>query len=86
VREITPDGRSGHQDLPHPLSLPDDTPLRVGMSVEANVVTREKPNALLVPTDAIQDNAVFAIEQGARAPRRSRSASAARARAKSCRA
>jgi multidrug efflux pump subunit AcrA (membrane-fusion protein) len=32
------------------------------MSVEANVITREKPNALLVPADALQGNAVFVLD------------------------
>jgi multidrug efflux pump subunit AcrA (membrane-fusion protein) len=32
------------------------------MSVEANVVTREKANALLVPADAVQGTRVFAID------------------------
>ena len=32
------------------------------MSVEANVVTREKANALLVPADAVQGCAVFVID------------------------
>jgi multidrug efflux pump subunit AcrA (membrane-fusion protein) len=32
------------------------------MSVEANIIAREKPNALLVPADAIQDGAAFIIE------------------------
>ena len=44
------------------IALPDDTPLKPGMSVEANIVTREKPNALLVPADALQGNAVFVVE------------------------
>ena len=35
------------------IALPDDTPLRIGMSLEANVVTREKQNALLVPADEL---------------------------------
>jgi multidrug efflux pump subunit AcrA (membrane-fusion protein) len=32
------------------------------MSVEANVVTREKPEALLIPSDALQGTSVFVIE------------------------
>jgi multidrug efflux pump subunit AcrA (membrane-fusion protein) len=32
------------------------------MSVEANIVTREKPNALLIPADAVQANAVFVLD------------------------
>ena len=43
--------------------------LKPGMSVEANIITREKPDALLVPADAIQGNAVFVIE-GAHVRRR----------------
>ncbi len=33
-----------------------------GMSVEANIVTREKPNALLIPADALQGDAVFVVD------------------------
>jgi len=44
------------------VALPDDTPLKPGMSVEANIVTREKPNALLIPADALQGNAVFVLD------------------------
>jgi multidrug efflux pump subunit AcrA (membrane-fusion protein) len=44
------------------MALPADTPLHPGMSVEANIVTREKANALLVPADALQGNAVFVVD------------------------
>ncbi len=72
------DGRRRRQDLRIKMALPDDTPLKPGMSVEANIVTREKPNALLVPADAVQGNAVFVDRRTtARASARSRSASAA---------
>jgi len=62
VREITPMGDPITKTYRIRLALPDDTPLRPGMSVEANVISREKPNALLVPSDAIRDNAAFVIE------------------------
>jgi len=64
VREITPMGDPITKTYRIRLTLPDDTPLRPGMSVEANIVTREKANALLVPSDAIQDNVVYVIEDG----------------------
>jgi RND family efflux transporter MFP subunit len=64
VREITPMGDPVTKTYRIRLALPDDTPLRPGMSVEANVISRQKPNALLVPSDAIQDNAVFVIADG----------------------
>jgi RND family efflux transporter MFP subunit len=61
VREITPMGDSVAKTYRIRVALPDDTPLQPGMSVEANVVIREKPNALLIPADAVQGNAVIVI-------------------------
>ncbi len=69
ISEITPMGDVALKTFRIKAALPADTPLKPGMSVEANIVTREKANALLVPTDAVQDNAVFVID-GARARKR----------------
>lgn len=62
VREITPMGDVAAKTYRIKVALPDDTPLKPGMSVEANVITREKPNALLVPADALQGNALFVLD------------------------
>ena len=62
VSEITPMGDVNAKTFRVKMSLPDDTPLKPGMSVEANIVTREKPNALLIPADAVQGNAVFVLD------------------------
>jgi RND family efflux transporter MFP subunit len=62
VYEITPMGDAIAKTYRIRISLPDDTPLHIGMSVEANVVTREKANALLVPADAVQGSRVFVLE------------------------
>jgi len=62
VYEITPMGDAVAKTYRIRISLPDDTPLHIGMSVEANVVTREKADALLVPADAVQNARVFVIE------------------------
>ena len=67
VREITPMGDVAAKTFRIKVALPDDTPLKPGMSVEANIVTREKPNALLVPADAVQGNAVFVVRGQPRA-------------------
>jgi RND family efflux transporter MFP subunit len=64
VREITPMGDVVAKTYRIKMALPDDTPLQPGMSVEANIITREKPGALLVPADAIQGNAVFVLQDG----------------------
>ena len=62
VREITPMGDAVTKTYRIRIALPDDTPLIAGMSVEANVITREKPGALLVPADAVQGATVFVID------------------------
>lgn len=62
VREITPMGDYAAKTFRVKIALPNDTPLKPGMSVEANIITREKPHALLIPADALQNNTVFVIE------------------------
>lgn len=62
VREITPMGDAVAKTYRIRIALPEDTPLHVGMSVEANVVTREKTNALLVPADAVLGQQVLIVD------------------------
>jgi RND family efflux transporter MFP subunit len=62
VNEITPMGDVAAKTFRVKILLPDDTPLKPGMSVEANIVTHEKPNALLIPADAVRGNAVFVLD------------------------
>jgi RND family efflux transporter MFP subunit len=69
VREITPMGDPLAKTFRVRIALPDDTPLKPGMSVEANIITREKANALLVPADSVDGSAVFLVE-GDRARKR----------------
>ncbi|NWG24037.1 MAG: efflux RND transporter periplasmic adaptor subunit [Pseudorhodoplanes sp.] len=69
VREITPMGDPIAKTYRIRIDLPDDTPLRIGMSVEANVIVREKENALLVPADAVRGSTVYVVD-GRRAIRR----------------
>jgi hypothetical protein len=44
--------------------LPNDTPLRIGMSVEANIIFREKPSAIVVPAEAVAGDAVETVNNG----------------------
>ncbi len=69
VSEVTPAGDPVAKTYRVKVALPDDTPLRVGMSVEANIVTREKADVLLVPPVAVVGGEVFVVD-GARAYRR----------------
>lgn len=62
VRDITPAGDPIARTFRVRVALPDDTPLRIGMSVEANIITREVADALLVPAAAISQDAVYVVE------------------------
>lgn len=62
VREITPMGDVAAKTYRIKIALPDNTPLKPGMSVEANVVTRETAGALLVPAEAVQGTNVYVID------------------------
>ncbi|HXF53503.1 MAG TPA: efflux RND transporter periplasmic adaptor subunit [Hyphomicrobiaceae bacterium] len=64
VSEITPMGDPIAKTYRIKIALPDTTPLLVGMSVEANIVTREKESALLIPADAVQGSTVAVIDGG----------------------
>jgi RND family efflux transporter MFP subunit len=62
VKQITPAGDPVSKTFRVRIGLPDDTPLRVGMSVEANIVSREKQDVLLVPANAVVNNNLLMIE------------------------
>ncbi len=64
VSEITPKGDPATKTFRVYFALPDDTPLKIGMSVEANIVVREVQNALLVPADAVNGGAVWTVDNG----------------------
>lgn len=69
VESITPKGDPQTKTFRVYLALPDDTPLKIGMSVEANVVVAEVKDAMLVPAEAIANGHVQIVENG-RAVRR----------------
>ncbi len=61
VGDMTPKGDPATKTFRVYLNLPPETPLQIGMSVEANIVTREKAGALLVPTEALAGDKLFVI-------------------------
>jgi hypothetical protein len=64
VSQITPKGDPTRKTFRVYLLLPSDTPLRIGMSVEANIIFREKPSAIVVPAEAVAGDAVEAVNNG----------------------
>ena len=64
VSQITPKGDPTRKTFRVYLRLPQDTPLRIGMSVEANIIFREKPSAIVVPAEAIAGDWVQVIDDG----------------------
>jgi len=64
VRDITPMGDTATKTFRIRIALPDDTPLHFGMSVEANIVTREAKGVLLAPNEAVVGGAVFTVAAG----------------------
>jgi RND family efflux transporter MFP subunit len=63
VGQITPKGDATRKAYRVRLALPDDTPLLIGMTVEANIVLRRTEDAVLVPPAALRDGRVFVVRQ-----------------------
>ncbi|MEL6964141.1 MAG: efflux RND transporter periplasmic adaptor subunit, partial [Pseudomonadota bacterium] len=63
VERLTPKGDPETKTFRAYLILPNDTPLMIGMSVEANIVVHEAKNVVLVPAEAIVDNKVQRIDK-----------------------
>lgn len=69
VGQITPKGDATRKAYRVRLVLPDDTPVMIGMTVEANIVLRQAEDAVLVPPAAIRDGRVFVIQRETVQPR-----------------
>ncbi|MBV9562905.1 MAG: efflux RND transporter periplasmic adaptor subunit [Bradyrhizobium sp.] len=64
VAQITPKGDPTRKTFRVYLLLPQDTPLKIGMSVEANIIFREKTQAIVVPAEAVAGDAVQTVNNG----------------------
>src|SRR6266436_8874632 len=64
VSQITPKGDPTRKTFRVYLRLPPDTPLRIGMTVEVNIIYREKTAAVVVPAEAVASNAVQVVSSG----------------------
>lgn len=64
VQRLTPKGDPETKTFRVFLLLPNDTPLMIGMSVEANVIVHEAKDVVLVPAEAIVDGMIQVAEDG----------------------
>jgi RND family efflux transporter MFP subunit len=64
VSEITPKGDPTTKTFRVRLALPENTPLLIGMSVEANIITAESQDAWLIPAEALSDSKVYLVANG----------------------
>jgi RND family efflux transporter MFP subunit len=64
VSQITPKGDPTRKTFRVYLLLPNDTPLKIGMSVEVNIIFREKPAAIVVPVEALTGDTVQVVDNG----------------------
>ena len=63
VSQITPRGDSISRSFRVRISLPKDSPLLIGMTVENNILIGEKNNVLLIPTSALNGNFVWVVSE-----------------------
>ena len=64
ITDITPQGDATGRVFRVRLSLPADSPLKPGMTVETNLVTGRRDHAVLVPSTALSKGAVFVAADG----------------------
>ncbi|MEQ9143877.1 MAG: efflux RND transporter periplasmic adaptor subunit [Parvibaculaceae bacterium] len=70
VRKITPFGDPVARTYRVHIGLPNDTPLLSGMTTEINIIVQQEENALLIPSGAIRDGAVWIVSEGDTVSRR----------------
>ncbi len=64
VASITPKGDPVSRSFRVRIDPTGDTRLRIGMTVEVNIIVTERADALLIPTTAVVDGAVWQVRDG----------------------
>lgn len=65
LSEITPKGNSDTRSYRVRVELKDDQSDKIGMTMEANIITQKKDNTLLIPTTSISNGGVWHLEGSA---------------------
>lgn len=63
VSRVTPQGDPNTKTFRAYLVLPDDTPLMIGMSVEANILVKESLDSLILPAEAVQGSQIQLVSE-----------------------
>lgn len=69
VDQVTPRGDATARSYRVRIALDGEPPLRIGMTVETNIVIERRENALLVPTSAVLDGQVWVVNEERAHPR-----------------
>lgn len=64
VAEITPKGDPVSRSYRVRVKLPENTPLKVGMTADTNIIVEREENALLLPATALADGSVWLVRGG----------------------
>lgn len=64
VQEITPKGDPIARSYRVRIAFEYETPMQIGMTAEANIITHESTNALLVPSTAVKNGYAWIVEGG----------------------
>lgn len=62
VHSITPKGDPISRSYRIRISLNEDTPLRIGMTAETNIIVSERQNALLIPATSVKAGEVWIVK------------------------
>jgi RND family efflux transporter MFP subunit len=64
VSAVTPMGDPVARSFRVRIVVPENTPLRIGMSAEVNIVVAERPQAMLAPANTVTDNKIWIVRDG----------------------
>lgn len=64
VAEITPMGDPVTRTYRVRMTMPEDVPLRIGMTADTNIIIETRENTLLVPASAVNGNGVWVVRDG----------------------
>lgn len=64
VQSITPKGDPIARSYRVRVSLDPESPLKIGMTTEINIIVQERSRAMLIPAKVLRDDAVFVVADG----------------------